>query len=100
MKRAWLLGLLLLVGCDSVVSNQIEGPRFIKRETVSCTHPSFCFTSMPGFDGKMNFGYKFSAFCPGTQEQINRYTPLAQIHKSGKVTHTFDIETLEAGACQ
>ena len=41
-------------------------PTIVVSET--CNYSSYCFTCMPGFDGKMDCGMKLSAFCSGTNE--------------------------------
>ncbi len=89
---------LAFVGCDAVVS-ETPGPSRVEERAVSCTHTSFCFTCMPGFDGKVSCGMKFSAFCPGSKAARVNVTPVLRLYESGE-TMTYErtevLETLEA----
>ena len=84
-QRLLALVLFPLYGCDRVVSSrQIGEPHSITRETTEM-RPGFCVTCMPGFDGKMSCGFKFSNFCPFPTTETVSVAPFERTHESGKV---------------
>lgn len=83
--RYILLSGLLLTGCDSVVKSEKLGEPRISEQTVSCHHASYCYTCMPGFDGGMKCGLKFSSMCSGNQRAIVEKQEVRYYYESGKV---------------
>lgn len=84
--------LLLFAGCDSVTASYPVRETRIEERIVSCNYTGFCFTCMPGFDGKMNCGAKLSSYCSGTQKVEVGITPTRLIHKSGKIELLDDVK--------
>src|SRR5262245_29673405 len=64
--RSLVLVLVLLAGCDKVVQSELIESHPDKAR-MHCTHPGYCFTCTPGFDGKSHCGLKFSGICPGSR---------------------------------
>lgn len=84
--RYILLSALLLTGCfDQVTKTEKLGEPRISEQTVSCHHASYCYTCMPGFNGGMNCGLKFSSFCSGNQRAIVETQEVRYYYESGKV---------------
>jgi len=84
MKIKYILALLLLTSCETPVLVS-TGEDYSEEATVSCQHPGYCMTCMPGgVDLSMKCGFKFSAFCPGTKEVLQQVTPEVYQYKSGK----------------
>lgn len=51
-------------------------PRTEERKNQHCSHYDYCFSCMPGFDGQMSCGMKFSAFCDGSRDTIVELTDI------------------------
>lgn len=98
--RYLVLLCLLLAACDPVVSETATGPAARVTRNESCTHTSFCYTMMPGFDGKMEGGFKLSPYCPGSHDVVYAVIPTRQVHKSGAVTTGESWVYISSGECQ
>ena len=97
----FLIALILFaIGCDKEVKRAIISSH-VETQKVSCSKAGYCFTCLPGFDGKMKCGVKFSAFCPGRQDASVRVVQERITYESGKI---FDIKREEIisrqGSCQ
>jgi hypothetical protein len=77
--------LLMLTGCDPVVEQRQIGPAETRRYETTEMGPGFCTTCMPGMDGKMTCGFKYSNFCPHPATRDGTFVPLERKHKSGLV---------------
>jgi hypothetical protein len=101
MKISLLVLLVILVGCDPVTRTRPVGESKIVTVEESCTHFSYCFTCMPGFDGKNECGYKASSLCPGNQKVQISITPMELTRKSGKTEIEQQRRTIkEITACE
>lgn len=95
-----LFSILLLAGCDSVVSTEKLGEPVVKEEVVSCHHLSYCFTCGPGFDGKMNCNAKMSPMCPGNQLALVEHQEIRYQYESGKtMVHNSTTVVKELETC-
>lgn len=56
--------LIAVVACDTVLRVENAGEAYEETRARSGTHTSYCFTCMPGFDGKMDCKMKLSYACP------------------------------------
>jgi len=90
---------LMLSGCDEVVRTEPAGYAHEANTTLSCTAPGFCFTCLPGFDGKSDCTIKYSLLCPGTQSARVSIQPVIRHHKSGKVTSDEVTSVVSTGQC-
>ncbi|MEY5060671.1 MAG: hypothetical protein RIS45_592 [Planctomycetota bacterium] len=83
MGARLLAGLIAmtLAGCEQAVLLQ-SGQSYTEEGPQSCTHFAYCFTCMPGFNGKMDCSFKASAFCPGTQTALFKVTPRTYYYPS------------------
>jgi hypothetical protein len=102
----WLLWAIILAGavlamtaCDPVVESRPVGPAVTRTRSEGCSHLGFCFTCLPGFNGKMECGFKMSAFCPGTHSVTYAETPTREVHKSGDVTDGVIRQFITEGPC-
>lgn len=101
MRPALVVFALLLLGCDPVVDRRTAGAPYVATRREGCSKFGFCMTCMPGFNGKMECGFKMSAFCPGSHDVTAEYTPTARVHKSGAVdTITTLTRFLREGPCE
>ncbi len=102
MRTLWLvlLTLLVLVGCREEVSLDPVGPVETVTRERSCTKPGYCYTCMPGFDGKMNCSFKFSPFCGGTQLATEQRTPMRITYDNGEFTDYVAVQTVTAEPCR
>lgn len=102
MRNAAVAIALLLTGCiDSVVSQSpIGGPKLEERRLGSI-HTSYCFTCLPGFDGKMNCGMKLSYACPCSYQAKVSVQTIRRRHESGKESIGERVtEIARLGACR
>lgn len=91
----------MLIGCDPVVNTRTIGESHNEERAESCTHFSYCFTCMPGFNGKTDCSFKASALCPGTRRVELKLTPVELTCKSGNVEKSFDSQVVrEISSCQ
>lgn len=68
---AILTSMVALGGCEQAETIRIVDTREAQVEQ-SCHKVGYCYTMMPGFDGKMESKFKFSQFCPGRQDALVR----------------------------
>ncbi len=101
MRTLWLVvvTLLVLAGCREEVSREPIGETQTVTLERSCTKPGYCFTCMPGFDGKMNCGLKFSPFCSGTQMATEKRTPMRITYDNGEFEDYIAVQTVAAEPC-
>lgn len=93
--------LLLLSSCNEVVATRVTGEPREEIRKGSCTHTSYCYTMMPGFDGSMKYSFKLSSFCPGTRKEKVLVTPIEKEYEDGTVKASESVKLLEVmGACQ
>ena len=94
-----LLHLLLLAGCDAVVSKTPYGEASQREEEVSCSKSGYCYTCMPGMmDMKMECKFKFSNHCSGKQNALVEHQKYKVVYESGNVEIrdvTNTIKTME-----
>lgn len=95
MKLLAVLLITLSLGCDPVVKTEAAGDFTFKIVTTGCYTTGFCFSCMPGFDGKMSCGYKFSSFCSGSRKEEIKERPVINTRKSGK--QFYDTQTVYIG---
>lgn len=94
------LAMSCLAGCGPKVTKvEATGPAVVKEDRQSCSHAGYCFTCMPGFDGKMNCGFKFSAMCSGTQDVTYSETPVRRYYEDGSTRNSVDTTTISTGFC-
>ena len=100
MRKAAALALLMLAGCDAVTFVEKDGPAFSEVRNRSGWKAGYCYTCMPGFDGKMSCGFKFSSMCSCSYKAKVLVQPIRVHHESGKVRHSEQTsETERLSAC-
>ena len=87
------LPLLLLAGCDEIVSRKQVSEPEQRQEEVDCDKTAFCYTCMPG-SGK-GCSYKWSMFCDGKQNAIVEHTQFEIRRKSGKIEIYDETQTIK-----
>lgn len=95
IKLALLASLVLLAGCDKVVSTERVSEPVVTEQTVSCRHAGYCFTCVPSFDGKTGCGFRWSTLCPGERLATVRITDYVRTYESGKKWSFSDTEVVE-----
>jgi len=85
-------------------------PRIVDREygesytysgTTDCTYSGFCYTCMPGWDGKWGCGFKFSSSCSGKEAAKILAQPVIMIYEDGSRRRTTNTRVLEVtGDCK
>ena len=96
----YLFSALFITGCGSeVTSVQATGETKVSQATHSCNYASFCFTCMPGFDMKLECGFKFSYFCDGTQDVKVEETPVKISYADGFSKNDIKTKITPTGAC-
>lgn len=100
MKRLVLtVALLTLAGCDKEVS-RTPHESYVQNQRVSGHHFSYCFTCMPGFDGKMDCRLKASTMCPCSYPAEVRVTPYTITYESGKTREYSSTQVIkQLGSC-
>ena len=94
MKRILLL--LLLAGCGpDIIDKQVVDVGKTYEDRVSCTYTGYCYSCLPGFDGKMDCNFKLSPYCPGTANATLQSVTVEYYYSDGTrktKTHTQIIE--------
>ena len=93
--RSALLASLLLCGCDELVATESYGQPFEEVRTRTGYEPGYCFTCVPGFDGKMNCGLKFSYACSCEYTARVEIQPQRERYESGKIVERQSVRELE-----
>lgn len=97
----WFLAMTVSCGsAPEVVSVERVGEPNISTVTRSCHKTGACFTCLPGFDGKMNCGFKLSPICPGRQKVTISEVPVIIHYKDGATKMSMHEEIIERGFCR
>lgn len=73
------------------------------KTTQSCSTTGYCYSCLPGFDGRMQCGFKFSALCPGQQKvEVCEVTEHGHFSKKPEIERTRKrvISTLTLEECR
>ena len=98
MRGIIIIAILLISGCDRIVSEKREAAG-TGIESVHCTHPGFCMECGLNFDGSFDCAPKFKYTCSGSQKAEVEYFYVHRVWESGDRTSQKDykvIKTLEA----
>lgn len=101
-----ILGVIALVAIFSysppkVVSIERVGEPQTLNVIQSCTKPGMCYTCMPGFDGKLKCGVKFSQFCSSGKRKVTIIeTPVRVYYNDGSIKKDIQEQIIESGPCK
>ena len=91
LKRL-LLASVLLVGCKQVIKQEVVKVSPPYETTVSCNYSGFCFSCI-SFNGS-GCGFKFSAFCSGSQK-VRAHDELTEYTYDDGSKSTYDRRIIE-----
>ncbi len=91
--------LLVVSGCDPVVSSKMLGRRQ-GPSTQSCTYTGICQTYSPDYNGDYHLRLGLSTSCSGTQPTIAEFTDFEDLHESDATSFRTVERTIQVtGSC-
>ncbi len=104
MQKALILCTALLVGCGPSLNSERFEPISEQTYTRQCQYRAtgYCYTCLPGFDGKSNCGMKMSSSCShsGVQDVTMVSGELTQFWSDGTVTTELTTRERSSTPCQ